>query len=134
MDHTGLMVDLLRLYSAADNAYYGPVHAFPLALESFNVFFTQPLNLWLIWAILKRRPYRHALQLALGAYVSYSVILYFWTTHLAGYDRMNGVSAGNLFLFFTPNLPWLVAHLYMAWDSGQAISRRFEAEVEMNAV
>ena len=38
-----------------------------------------------IW---KRSPWRHPLQLLIGAYLSYSVILYFLVAHLSGYEAM----------------------------------------------
>jgi hypothetical protein len=120
---------LFRVYGDADRSYYDlpSAAAYPRGLESFNVFFTQPLNAWLIWAILARKSYRHTLQLILGAYVAYSVLLYFWTAQLSGFERMESRSVYTFFLFYAPNLPWLLAHLYMAYDSARAINRQFRA-------
>jgi hypothetical protein len=57
------------------------------------------LNVWLIWAIVKRRAYRHVLQLALGSYLSYSVILYWLAGHLSGYEGMRSRTAYAFILF-----------------------------------
>src|SRR5438128_1452007 len=94
---TDLLAYWFSFYGEADTAYYDHVTPFSRGVETLNVFVTQWLNLWLMYAILKRRPYRHALQLAVGAYVSYSVILYFWLAHLSGYE---GMRQRNLFNFF----------------------------------
>ena len=83
------------------------------------------LNAWLIWAIVRGRPYRHALQLALGAFLSYSVILYYLAGHLSGYEGMRSGRPAEFALFYGAALPWLLAHLYMAYDSAMAITRRF---------
>jgi hypothetical protein len=122
---TDLMAAAFRLYGAADSAYYDAVTPYTLGLETFQVFVTQPLCLWLAFAILARKPYRHALQLAVGAYVSYSVVLYFWTAHLSGYANMRSRDLPTFLLYYGANLPWLLGHLYMAYDSGRAITARF---------
>jgi hypothetical protein len=116
---------LFEIYGAADRAYYDAVSPLALGLETINVFVTQILNVWLIYAIVWRRPFRHALQLALASYLSYSVILYFWVNHLDGYANMHEHSAGHYWLLYLPNLPWLVAYVYMVQDSARAIVARF---------
>jgi hypothetical protein len=118
---------LFRIYSAGDRHYYDPVTALPVALESINVYFTQILNAWLIYAIVKRRAYRHPLQLLVSSYVAYSVILYFAEAHFAGYAAMLDKSAWGFFIFWVPNLPWLLGHMYMAADSFVALSRQAAA-------
>jgi hypothetical protein len=86
------------------------------------------LNAWLIWAILARKPYRHTLQLILGSYLTYSVLLYFWTAYLSGFERMASPhTAYTYFLFFAPNLPWLLGYLYMTCDSVRAINRQLRS-------
>src|SRR5215212_9912116 len=55
---------LLSIYGEADRGFYSRPTPFILGLESINVFFTQILNVWLILAILRNKPYRHVLQLA----------------------------------------------------------------------
>jgi cholestenol delta-isomerase len=120
-----LVARLFQIYGAADRAYYDAVSPLALALETLNVFVTQLFNLWLIFAIVRRRPYRHALQLAIASYLSYSVVLYFWTNHLDGYAGMRERNAYGYWLFYAPNLPWLLGYLYMVADSARAITARF---------
>jgi hypothetical protein len=114
---------LWAMYADVDRLWI--VAPWSLAQEAINVFWTTGLNVWLIWAIVTRRPYRHALQLALGSYVSYSVILYWLAGHLSGYEGMRSRTAYALILFYGLGLPWLIAHLYMMYDSAVAITRRF---------
>lgn len=116
-----------EIYADGDQAYYGHGNIYvPLALESINVFFTQVLNGVLIWAIVKRRAYRYPLQLAVSAYVSYSVVFYLWLAHVSGYPSMPVRSGWGFFIFITPNLPWLLGHLYLAYRAFVAIQRRFQ--------
>jgi cholestenol Delta-isomerase len=111
------------LYADADRLWI--TAPWSRAQEAINVFAATLLNAWLIWAIVRRRSYRHALQLALGAFLSYSVILYYLAGHLSGYEGMRSGSAGELALFYGAALPWLLGHLYMTYDSATAITRRF---------
>lgn len=112
---------LYSIYGEADRAYYDAVTPFTLGLETLNVFVTQIVNLWLIWAILKEAPYRYPLQLAVGSYLTYSVVLYFWVFHLSGYADMRSQTPYTFFLLIAPNLPWLVGYGYLAWDAFRAI-------------
>ena len=112
-------------YGECDTAYYEKVSPLALTLEGINVYFTQLLNVWLIWAIVKRKAYRHALQLSVASYLSYSVILYFLETHVGGYSHMRSVSTYTYALFYGVNLPWLLGHLYMVYDSIVAVTRQF---------
>jgi len=112
-------------YGATDAMYFDRVSAFSKSLEGINICFTQLLNALLIYAIVKRRPYRHPLQLIIGAYLSYSVILYFTEAHVSGYSNMRAHTLGAFALYYGANLPWLLGHLYMIWDSFVATSRRF---------
>ena len=113
------------IYGAGDQAYYGrgDVHV-PLALESFNVFFTQGLNLLLAWGIVKARAWRHPLQLLISSYLTYSVLLYFWVNHVSGYINMPDKTPWAFFIFIAPNLPWLLGHAWMAWRSFVVLQRR----------
>ena len=111
-------------YGEADRTYYDPVSPFTLSLEGIQVFFTVWLEVWLIGAILKRKSYRHPLQLTISAYVAYSVILYFTVNHVSGYAGMKEKDLAHFALFFSPNLPWLIGHAYMTYDSITAINRR----------
>ncbi|HEX2314826.1 MAG TPA: emopamil-binding family protein [Thermomonospora sp.] len=121
-----LFARLYEIYGAGDQAYYGrgDVHV-PFALETINVFVTQVLNGILIWAIVRRRPYRHPLQLAVSSYVAYSVVLYFWIAHVSGYPGMPEKDWWGYLIFYAPNLPWLLGHLYLAHRSFGAIVRQF---------
>ena len=116
---------MLALYGLADRGFYDRPTPFIIGLESINVFFTQAVNLWLAYAILKDRPYRHAIQLAVGSYLAYSVVLYFWVHHLSGYQDMVAPSPLVFALLVLPNLPWLLGGLYLALDSAVAVTRRF---------
>lgn len=126
--HTEILAFLFSLYGDGDSAYYDNVTALTRGLETINIFFTQPLHAWLIVAILRQKPYRHALQLALSSYVAYSVLLYFWTAYLSGYAGMRTRSVSTFVIFYMPNLPWLLGSLYMAYDSMVAITRRFRGD------
>ena len=121
---TDLLAYGFSFYGEADRAYYDRVTPFTKGLETLNVFVTQWLNLWLGYAILKRKPYRYALQLTLGAYLTYSVVLYFWAAHLSGYEGMQQRSLYAFVMFIVPNLPWLVGYLYLGCDAFRAITRR----------
>jgi hypothetical protein len=125
---TDLLARLFSYYGRADSAYFDTVTPFTHGLETIQVFVTQPLNLWLIYAIVKRRPYRHALQLTIASYLTYSVILYFWTAHLSGYASMRDHDPQTILLFALPNMPWLLGHIYMAYDSIRAINRSFRLQ------
>ena len=122
---TDFLAFLFAIYSAGDQAYYQHVSYFALGLETINVFFTQFAHIWLIFAIIRRRPYRHALQLAVSSYLVYSVVLYFWVAYLSGYENMPTKSTYAFFIFVTPNLPWLLANVYLAAHSAAAITRYF---------
>jgi hypothetical protein len=122
---TSLFAQVFDVYGAADKAYFEARTPFAHCLEALNVYFTQLLNGALIWAIWKRKPWRHALQLAVGAYISYSVVLYFLVAHVSGYELMRQRSTANYLLFYGANAPWLLGHLYLVWDSVLAISERF---------
>jgi hypothetical protein len=117
-----------QLYSIGDDAYYGQgdVHL-PFALETINVFFTQILNALLIWAVAKRLAWRYPLQLAVSAYVAYSVVLYLWHAHVSGYPGMREKSPWAFFIFVAPNLPWLLGNLCLAQRAFTAITRRFRS-------
>ena len=124
---TSFIANLFRVYGDCDRAYYDALTPLSLVLEGLNVYVTQLLNLVLIYAIWKRRPYRYALQLAISSYLSYSVVLYFLTAHVADYASMRYRSGWTYFLFYGVNLPWLAGHLYLAWDAFVAVTRRFQA-------
>jgi hypothetical protein len=119
---TELFARLFQIYGDADRAYYDRISALAIGLEGINVYITQAVNLWLMFAIVARKHYRHVLQLLVGSYLSYSVILYFWCAHVTGYPDMRYQSAYTYFLFYAPNLPWLLGYAWMAWVSVRALN------------
>jgi hypothetical protein len=116
---------LWSIYAEADRFWI--VTPWSWAQEAINVYVVTAVNLWLAWAIVKARPYRHALQLALGASLTYSVVLYFLAAHASGYAGMRERTVANFVLFYGITLPWLLGYLYMAWDSFAAITTRFSS-------
>ena len=112
-------------FSDADRGYYDRVTKVEVALEAINISITQALNLWLIFAILRNRPYRYALQLAIGSYVAYSVILDYFVAHLGGYPAMRYHSTYTLLMFYGASSPWVLGHLYLVYDAIVAINHRF---------
>ncbi|MBP2400929.1 EXPERA domain-containing protein [Streptomyces syringium] len=113
-----------QLYGAGDRTYSGQGDIYlPFALETINVFLVQILNCALGYAIVRPRAWRHPLQLAIGSYLSGSVVIYFWHAHAAGYPDMPEHRFWNYVLFYTPNLPWLVGNLWMSAASFGALVR-----------
>jgi hypothetical protein len=115
--------DLWALYADADRFWIAS--PWSLAQEGFNVFVTTIVNVAIIAGILRRAPWRHALQLTLGAYLVYSCLQYFLTAHLSGYAGMRVPTFTAFAMFYGLTLPWLAAHAWFAWDSAAAITRRF---------
>jgi phenylpropionate dioxygenase-like ring-hydroxylating dioxygenase large terminal subunit len=114
---TDLFARIFEIYAAADHAYFDRVTQEELALEIFNSTITQVFNIWLLIALLRRWPLRVPLQMAVGSWVSYSVILNWTSAALTGFPGMDDKTPGNFFTFFTANLPWLAGHLYIAYDA-----------------
>jgi hypothetical protein len=122
---TGLFARAYEMYGAADAAYYGRGDVFvPLALESFNVFFTQALNVLLAFAIVRYRSWRHPLQLLVSSYVVYSVLIYFWIAGVSGFAGMPERSPAAFALLFAANAPWLLGYGWMAWRSFGVLTRK----------
>lgn len=125
-----LFARLFQIYGDADRAYYDRITPTAIGLEGINVYVTQILNVALIYAIVARTHWRHTLQLVVGSYLTYSVVLYFWAAHVTGYPDMRYQSSYTFFLFYAPNLPWLLGYAYMALDSVRAIHRHILARTE----
>jgi hypothetical protein len=124
-----VFADAYRLYGRGDRNYYnGPDPYLPLALEALNIAVTQIVNLVLIWAILRARWWRHALQLIMASYLTYSVVLYFTATTWSslGSTALWRGRAG-LILFIVPNLPWLLGPIYLGYQSAVTILRALRA-------
>jgi hypothetical protein len=116
--------DVWAIYADADRFWIAA--PWSLAQESFNVFVTTLVNVALIVGILRRAPWRHPLQLTLGAYLAYSCLQYFLAGHLSGYEGMRARTLWAFAMFYGSTLPWLAAHAWFAADSFAAITRRFE--------
>lgn len=114
-------------YGQGDRAYFDRVTTFERGLESFNILFTQPLNLLLLVGILRRSVWRYPLQLGVCSYVCYSTALYLVSNHLSGYADMPRHDLASFLIFYLPNLPWLAGNAWLACDAGRAISSAFRA-------
>ncbi|KUM73431.1 hypothetical protein J7F01_12725 [Streptomyces sp. ISL-22] len=126
---------LFQVYGAGDSAYAGEGDVyFPFALETIHLTVTQVLSVGITVGVLRNRPYRYPLQLAVSSYVAYSVVLYFWRAVVGGYENMPERGAWNYFIFYVPNLPWLLGNLLLAWYAYRAILRRFRGEAQDDGV
>jgi hypothetical protein len=123
-----LFAKAYALYGKADRTYdgYGDVSV-ALALETINVFVTQILNLILAWAIVRRKAFRYPLQLAVSAYVTYSVVFYLWLQQVSHYENMPHRTVEAFLLLLLANLPWLAGYGYLGYRSFLVILRRFSA-------
>jgi hypothetical protein len=118
---------LLSLYGPSDRDYFASPSALALSLEGINVFVTQPLGVVLAYGIVKRRAWRWPLQLAVGAYLAYSVVLYFLIAQISGFAGMERHSARAFIVFYAANLPWLIGYGWMAWAAAREIRARMSA-------
>jgi hypothetical protein len=109
------------VYGAADRGYFDRVSGFERGLESFHIFVTQWLQIWLIWAVLRRRPQRFLLMVAVGSYVAFSTAVYLAAKHVMGYPLMPERTAGAMLLLYGANLPWLVGNAWIAWEGGRGL-------------
>ena len=138
-DHLSGRADLaaraFAFYGRGDRGYYDHVSNFELGLESFNILFTQGLNLLLLAGILRRSVWRYPLQLSVSSYVCYSTTLYLLSNHLSEYAEMPRHDVASMLIFYGPNLPWVLGTGWLAWDAVRAISTAFrEVEPEAPAI
>ena len=124
----GWMAAGFRLYGIGDRGYFDQVSRFELALEVVHVFATQWLYLLLAWAVLTRSAIRFPLQLCLGSYVAYSVVLYLTAKHMTGYVQTPRHDVLSMLVLVGPNLPWSLGSLFLAVDAGQAIAAAVAAQ------
>ena len=128
---TDLLARLLSIYWPADKTYriagYGPDKAFTLSVESVNTVISQWFNIALIYAIVKRKPWRHALQVVLATYTGYGTFLYYYVAHLSGYAVFERRTVGVFLMFYLINAPWLLGCAYMVYDSCRAMTQAFRA-------
>jgi hypothetical protein len=120
--NTDPLAEGLRFYGRSDRVYAGHGDtSLAVALEGINVFVTQPLNVILAWAIIRRKAYRHPLQLTVSAYVTYSVVLYLTVQSVSGYRYMQHKSVLAYLVLYVANLPWLAGYGYLAHHSFTAL-------------
>jgi hypothetical protein len=119
----GILRDLLATYWPADRTFREPGYpvekCFTLALEHMNVFVTQPLGLWLIYAIATGKRYRYVLQLIVATYTSYGTFLYCYVAHLSGYQVFAYRGGYPMFLFYAANAPWIVIYAWLIYDASR---------------
>jgi hypothetical protein len=123
----GWLARAFRLYGIGDRGYYDQVGWFEVGLESFHLCFTIPAYLWLAFTIVNRYTYRWPLQLCLGAYVAYSVVLYLTAKYVTGFEQMPTHDLGSFLILALPNLPWLLGSLWLALDAGAEILKAVRA-------
>jgi hypothetical protein len=116
---TGFWANMARYYGMGDRAYWDQPSYFEVGLESFNVFFIVSSELWLGYAILRRRAYRWPLELCIGGFLTYSVIYYF-TVKIA-FPQMFTQDIASYAMLIVPNLPWLFGGAWWIWDAGGTI-------------
>ena len=117
----GLFAQAFKFYGHGDRGYYDQISGFEFALEFLNVVFTIPAYMVLFYGIINRRPWRWPLQLCLGAYVLYSVILYFMAKHATDYAQMPEPSLASFLIFYLPNIPWVTGNGFLAIEASRAI-------------
>ncbi len=110
-------------YGRGDRGYFDEVSWFEVGLESFNIIFTVPVYLVLGYAIVAGRGFRWPLQLCLGAYTTYSVVLYLTAKHVTGYVEMPKHDLASFLILYVPNLPWLFGNGYLTLDAARVILR-----------
>jgi hypothetical protein len=129
--HSNLFQKGLALYWPADRTYRVPGHdtakSFTLALESVNVCVTQLLSIWLVMAIIKKRYYRHTLQLVLSVYTWYGTFLYYYVAQISGFAIFEYRGTYPFVMFYACNAPWFIGYAWMAYDSLAAINARLRA-------
>jgi len=127
---TQLFAWLFSIYGVADRGYYDAVSPLALALEGINVFVMQPLCALVVYGIVRDRAWRWPLQLAVGSYLSVSVLLYFAVAVVSGYADMAEHSGKAFALFYGANAPWLVGYAWIAIDAARTIARGFAVAEE----
>lgn len=124
---TDLLAQVHEFYGKGDESYYGRGYVpLPLAFTAINIFITQPLNALLILAIVRRRKYRHPLQLAVSAYMSSLVILYLLVAHISDHQGVSDKTWSGYFIIYAMQLPWLAGYVFLVCWSFVAIVRVFK--------
>jgi hypothetical protein len=130
--HAGELLNrALQLYWPADRTYhvagYGSDKAFTLALERVNTCVTQWLQLWLIWSIVRKKHYRHVLQLTLATYTWYGTFLYYYVAHISNYAIFETRGSYAFVMFYACNAPWLIGYGWLMYDSIRTLAARLRA-------
>jgi hypothetical protein len=112
---------LWAFYGMADRGYYDLISSFERGLESFHIFVTQWLMIWLLWAVARRWAYRHVLQVAVGSYVAYSTVVYLAAKHLTGYPLMRVQEPSAFLTLYLANLPWVIGNVLIAADGARGL-------------
>jgi hypothetical protein len=115
-------------YGQADRGYFDRISSFERGLESFHIFVTQWLYLWLLWdlrrpMIARQRVGRSMLQIMLGSYVAYSTIVYLAAKHIGGYPLMPEHDLAAFLTLYLANLPWVIGNLVIAADGARQLIR-----------
>lgn len=126
-----ILAKALSVYWPVDYTYrvsgYPIEKCFTMSVESLNVFIWQPLSLVLVYGIVKRKYWRHPLQLLVSLPVFYGTVLYYYVAHLSGYAVFAHKGPGAYALFYLINAPWFVGYLFLIYDATRAILRRLAA-------
>ena len=123
-EHPGWLTACFRFYARGDRGYYDQVSAFERSLETFEVYVTQVLFFAIAIGVLRRARWRFPLQLCVGAYLTYSVTLYFVAKHMTDYAQMPRHDLVSFLILVVPNLPWLLGNLFLALDAGAVLRHR----------
>jgi hypothetical protein len=130
-NRSDIVARILALYWPADDSFripgYPTAKSFTLALEGVNTLVTPLLSFALIRAIIKRKPYRYPLQLAIATYTFYGTFLYYLVAHISGYAAFAYQGAYPYLLFYLSNLPWFAAYGWMGWDAYREIVERYKS-------
>lgn len=118
-----LFAKAFALYGRSDRGYYDQISGFEHALEAIQVFITVPAYMVLAYAIINRKPWRWPLQLCIGSYVAYSVVLYFTAKHAVDYAHMVEKDLISFLILYVPNIPWLTGNAFLAIDAARVIAR-----------
>jgi hypothetical protein len=125
---TDVVARILSIYWPADYSWrvsgHPPQKAVSLYFETINVFVTPLLSFGLIWAIVRRRPYRFPLQLVIGTYTVYGTLAYYGIAHFSDYAQFDDKGVYQFALFHFVNMPWLVGYGWLAWDAFREIVRK----------
>lgn len=123
-EHGDALALLFKYYAVADPAFYDRITQQELGIGWINVTAAQGLYLWLLASLLRCRPEWPVLQLSIGSFVSYSVLIHWWCAAIAGFPDIADKGSAYILLFFAAGAPWLLVHLYIAWDAWRAIMLR----------